>query len=93
VGAGDREQTPLGAELGEELASVHDALPALPRPDELGVVVGDRGRDHYLGAGRDEGGVVADRRFDPGRLQALGVRGRSPVRARDRCAEAVGDER
>ena len=51
-------------------------------PDQLRVVLGDRGRDDDVGVRRDRVGVVADPRLDAGRPQALECRttrrGRSP---------------
>ena len=63
---GDRDRAPQRAELCEQLPAVDDALAALPRPHELGVVFSDRGRDDDLGPRGHELGIVADPRLEPG---------------------------
>ena len=73
VGAGDRQQALLGAQLGEQLAPMDHRLAALAGPRELGVVLADGGRDHHLGVRRDGVGVVAHTRLQAGRPQALEV--------------------
>ncbi len=48
-------------------------LPALARPRELRVVVGDRGRDHDLGVRWHRGGVMAHAGVQAGGSQPLHV--------------------
>ena len=73
VGAGDRQQALLGAQLGEQLAPMDHRLAALAGARELGVVLPDRGRDHHLGVRRDGVGVVAHARLEARRSEALEV--------------------
>ena len=77
VRAGDRDQPPLGAQLGEQLAAVEHPLAALAGARELGVVLGDRGRDHHLGVRRDGSASWPTR-----------ARGRRPAAARGRSSSA-----
>ena len=93
VGAGDRDQPLLGAELGEQFAAVDDLLAALAGQRQLRVAVADRGRDDDLGALGQVGGVVADRRLDPRPAQPLHIRGLAAVAAADRRAEPGADHR
>ena len=60
VGAGDGDQALERAQLGEQLAAMEHPLPALAGPRQLGVVLGDRGRDDDVGVLRHGIGVVAD---------------------------------
>ena len=75
MGAGDRDQPLLGAELGQQRAAVDRLDPALAGQRQLRVVGADRGRDDDLGALGQVGGVVADDRLEAGRAQALHIRG------------------
>ncbi len=83
VRAGDRDQPPQRAELGEQLPAVDDPLAALARPRQLRVVVSDRGRDDDLGALRHLLGVMTDPRLEARRPQALQVAAVGAVGARD----------
>jgi len=66
--------------------------PALAGQGQLRVVGADRGRDDDLGPLGQVGGVVAERRLDPGRAQALHIRGVGAVAAGDGGAEAGADQ-
>ena len=93
MGAGDRDQPLLGAELGEQLTAVDRLDPALAGERQLRVVLGDRGRDDDLGPLGQVGGVVADDRLQPRLAQALHIRGVGPVAAGDGGAEPGADQR
>ncbi len=73
VGAGDREQSLLGAQLGEQIAPMDHRLAPLAGPCELRVVLPDGGRDHHLGVRRDGVGVVAHPGLQARRSEALEV--------------------
>jgi hypothetical protein len=73
VGSGDGEQTLLAAELGEQLAAMANHLPPFARQRQLGVVLGDRGRDDDLGPIGEVRRIVSERRVDPRRPQPLHI--------------------
>ncbi len=73
VGARDREQSLLGAQLGEQIAPMDHRLAPLAGPCELGVVLTDGGRDNHLGVRRHRVGVVAHPGLQARRSQALEV--------------------
>jgi len=73
VGAGNRDQPLLGAELGQQPAAMDRLDAALAGAGELRVVLADRGRDHHLGTLGKVGGVVAHRRIQAGLAQPLHI--------------------
>ena len=85
VGARNGDQALL-AQTREQRPAVDDALAALARHDQLGVVRSDRRGDHHLGLRRHGGRVVADARLKPRFAEAVRVGlserwSRSPARA------------
>ena len=89
MGARDRQQPALRAELGQQLAAVDHASDRAPGPDQLRVVVRNRGRDDHLRVGGHVLGVVAELRVDPGRAEPLQVGGLGPVGAGHLGAERL----
>ena len=93
VRPGHREQALSLAELGQQLAAVDHALAALARPRQLGVVLGDRGRDDHVGALGHRVGVMPDPRLEPRGPEASEVGALGAVAARHLGAELAGHER
>ena len=67
------------------------ALTALASARELRVGLGDRSRDHDLGAGWHLRGVVADNRVDAALAQAAQIGALGAVAAADPGAELIAD--
>jgi hypothetical protein len=93
VRAGDRDEPPGGADLGQQLPAVEHALAALAGDRKLGVFVADRGGHDDLRIEGHRLGVVTDRGVQPRLPQVLHIGAVGPVGAADGRAQPVADER